>query len=108
MPLWVNAANAVVLTSEYEGLGLVALESLACDVPVLSTPVGIAPHAISGVEGCLVAPFAVEAWAAVAAQHLKAEDPRIAGRRRAESFAAGRMAERVVVAYRELLGSPAA
>jgi glycosyltransferase involved in cell wall biosynthesis len=104
MPLWVNAANAVVLTSDYEGLGLVALEALACDVPLLSTPVGIAPHAISGIPGCLVAPFEVGAWATVAAEHLEAEDPRVAGRERAESFAAGRMAERVVVAYRELLG----
>ncbi len=103
MPLWVNAANAVLLTSDYEGLGLVALESLACDVPVLSTPVGIAPHAISGVAGCLVAPFSVQSWSPIAAQHLDAEDPRIAGRRRAESFGAERMAARVLVAYRELL-----
>jgi teichuronic acid biosynthesis glycosyltransferase TuaC len=107
MPLWVNAANAVVRTSEYEGLGLVALESLACDVPVLSTPVGIAPHAIAGVSGCLVAPFAVEAWSAAAAPHLQTADPRISGRARAESFAADRMAERVIVAYRELLDSAA-
>ena len=111
MPLWVNAANAVLLTSEYEGLGLVALESLACDVPVLSTPVGIAPHAISGLRGCLVAPFATERWMEVLAPHLEAEDPRVAGRQRAESFSAERMAERVLVAYRELLagaeGGPA-
>ena len=108
MPLWVNASNAVVLTSDYEGLGLVALEALACDVPVLSTPVGIAPHALAGVPGCLVAPFAAEAWAAAAAPHLKAEDPRVAGRPRAESFGSGRMAERVVVAYREMLEPAAA
>ena len=103
MPLWVNAANAVLLTSDNEGLGLVALESLACDVPVLSTPVGIAPHAISGVAGSLVAPFSVEVWAEALAPHLAAKDPRVSGRRRAESFAAGRMAERVIVAYRDVL-----
>ncbi len=43
MPDWVNAANAVLVTSENEGFGLVAVEALACDVPVLSTPVGVAP-----------------------------------------------------------------
>ena len=49
MALWINAANAVLITSDYEGFGLAAVEALACDVPVLSTPVGIAPYALGGV-----------------------------------------------------------
>ncbi|HZE06511.1 MAG TPA: glycosyltransferase, partial [Solirubrobacteraceae bacterium] len=32
VPLWVNAANAVLVPSEREGFGLAALEALACDV----------------------------------------------------------------------------
>ncbi len=60
MPLWVNAANAVLVTSDYEGFGLAAIEALACDVPVLSTPVGIAPYALGGVRGALCAPFELE------------------------------------------------
>ena len=40
MPTWINAANAVLVTSDYEGFGMAAVEALACDVPVLSTPVG--------------------------------------------------------------------
>lgn len=103
MPLLVNAANAVLVTSDNEGFGLAALEALACDVPVLSTPVGIAPLLLGGVEGCLVAPFELEAWAATARAHLDAADPRIAGARRAHAFSARRMAERVLVTYRELL-----
>ena len=51
MPLWVNAANAVLVTSDYEGFGLACVEALACDVPVLSTPVGIAPFALAGIAG---------------------------------------------------------
>ena len=103
MPLWVNAANAVLLTSDNEGLGLVALESLACDVPVLSTPVGIAPHAISGLRGCLVAPYETDTWIEALSPHLQADDARVSGRQRAQSFSAERMAERVLIAYRELL-----
>ena len=57
MPLWVNAASAVLVTSENEGFGLACVEALACDVPVLSTPVGIAPHALAGLAGALCAPF---------------------------------------------------
>ena len=60
MPLWVNAANAVLVTSDYEGFGLACVEALACDVPVLSTPVGIAPFALAGVAGALCAPFDVD------------------------------------------------
>ena len=57
MPLWLNAANAVLVTSDYEGFGMAAVEALACEVPVLSTPVGIAPYALGGLDGCLCAPF---------------------------------------------------
>ncbi len=63
MPLWINAANAVLVTSDYEGFGMAAVEALACEVPVLSTDVGIAPYALGGIEGCLCAPFDVDAWA---------------------------------------------
>lgn len=103
MPLWMNAANAVVVTSDYEGFGMAAIEALACDVPVLSTPVGIAPYAVGGVEGCLCAPFDVEAWAAVARRHLEASDPRVQGAARAASLSAGAMAERVIEAYRAVV-----
>ncbi|HEY7152276.1 MAG TPA: glycosyltransferase [Solirubrobacterales bacterium] len=100
---WVNAANAVLITSDNEGFGLAAVEALACDVPVLSTPVGIAPTLLGGIHGCLVEPFDPERWAAVARSHLNVADSRIAGRERARWFAAEPMAERVATAYRELL-----
>ncbi len=104
MPLWLNAANAVLVTSDYEGFGLAAVEALACDVPVLSTPVGIAPYALGGVEGCLCAEFDPARWAPVARRHLEAEDPRAAGSERAASLSAARMAERVIEAYRDVTG----
>ena len=59
-PLWVNAANAVLMPSGHEGFGLAVLEALACDVPVLATPVGIHPDALRGVAGTLCAPFELE------------------------------------------------
>jgi glycosyltransferase involved in cell wall biosynthesis len=104
MPLWLNAADAVLVTSDNEGFGLVALEALACRVPVLSTPVGIAPHALGAVRGCLVAPFDVDRWLAVLRPHLRDGDPRVAGSATAAAFSAERMASRVLVAYREVLG----
>jgi teichuronic acid biosynthesis glycosyltransferase TuaC len=104
MPLWLNAANAVLVTSDYEGFGMAAIEALACDVPVLSTPVGIAPYALGGIDGCLSANFEVGAWETIARHHLETPDPRVAGAARAATLAAGPMAERVIEAYRAVVG----
>ena len=106
IPLMVNAANAVLVTSEREGFGLAPLEALACDVPVLATDVGVAPLVLDGVEGTLCAPFDPGAWAAALAPHLAAEDPRVDGRARARLFDRNRLAERVFRAYRDVAGGP--
>jgi len=106
MPVWINAADAVLVTSDYEGFGMAAVEALACEVPVLSTPVGIAPYALAGVDGCLCAPFDPVAWAAAARPHLDAPDPRVAGAERAASLSAARMAERAIEVYRDVSGIP--
>ncbi|MEO8092323.1 MAG: glycosyltransferase [bacterium] len=103
MPDWVNAAAAVLVTSDNEGFGLASVEALACDVPVLSRPVGIAPALLGGLEGCLVAPFDAGQWSRLARRHLDTPDPRVRGRARAEWFESRLMAERVLCAYRELL-----
>ncbi len=105
MPLWVNAANAVLVTSAYEGFGLACLEALACEVPVLSTPVGIAPFALTGVAGTLCAPFDLAVWTDAARPHLETPDPRVGGVTRAASLSAARMAERTIEAYRDVLGT---
>jgi teichuronic acid biosynthesis glycosyltransferase TuaC len=107
MPLWINAADAVLVTSDYEGFGMAAVEALACEVPVLSTPVGIAPYALAGIDGCLCADFDLASWEPVARRHLEAGDPRVAGAARAATLAAGPMAERVIEAYRAVIGDAA-
>jgi teichuronic acid biosynthesis glycosyltransferase TuaC len=105
MPLWVNAVNAVLVTSDYEGFGLVCLEALACDVPVLSTPVGIAPFALGGIAGTLCTPFEINPWATALRPHLEAADPRVEGASRAALFSSARMAERTIAAYRDVLAA---
>ncbi len=103
MPLWVNAANAVLVTSDHEGFGLACVEALACEVPVLSTPVGIAPWALAGVDGVLCAPYDATTWSEAARPHLAATDPRVDGAARAAALSAARMAERTIEAYRDVL-----
>jgi teichuronic acid biosynthesis glycosyltransferase TuaC len=103
VPLWVNAANAVLVPSEYEGFGLAVLEALACDVPVLATPVGVHPRALAGLAGTLCAPFDLGRWRVALEPHLAMADPRIVGRARAEPFAAGPLAAQLAAAWRALL-----
>jgi teichuronic acid biosynthesis glycosyltransferase TuaC len=103
VPLWINAANAVLVPSEHEGFGLAVLEALACDVPVLATPVGVHTEVLDGVEGALCEPFDTERWRAALGPHLRAADPRVQGRARAEPFSAENMARRVLAAWRAAL-----
>jgi teichuronic acid biosynthesis glycosyltransferase TuaC len=102
VPLMINAANAVVITSEREGFGLAVLEALACDVPALSTDVGVAPLALTGVPGTYVGPFDRDVWLAALRPHLDDPDPRVPGRARAALFESNRMAMRVFQAYRAI------
>lgn len=106
MSLWINAAHGVLVTSEYEGFGLACLESLACNVPVISTPVGIAPHALKNLPGTLSAEFDLKTWSDFASRLLEQDDPRIPGRPVAEALSADRMADRVALAYKEILMNP--
>lgn len=102
VPLWVNAANAVLVTSERESFGLATLEALACDVPVLSTPVGIAPQLIGSAPGCYCAPFDLRQWRAVLAPLLAEPNPRVPGRAIAETYSVTRMAARLKDAWADL------
>jgi len=100
VPRWINAANAVLVPSAREGFGLAVLESLACDVPVLATPVGVHAEALADISGTLCAPFELARWRSALAPLLEAADPRVDGRARAQRYSAVRMAERVAAAWR--------
>ena len=103
VPYWINAANAVIVPSQDEGMGLAVIEASACDVPAFGTPVGAHPVSLAGIEGSACLEWDAERWRAALRPHLAAEDPRVHGRPAAERFSADRMAARVVAAWRALL-----
>ncbi len=103
VPLWVNAANAVLCPADWETFGLACLEALACDVPVLARPTGVHAEALAGVAGTHCGEWDIQVWRRAVTPHLQAADPRVEGRRRALQYSASAMAERVAGAWRWLV-----
>lgn len=54
VPVWLNAADVILMTSRYEGSPNVVKEALACNRPVVSVPVGDVEERIRGVTECYV------------------------------------------------------
>jgi len=103
MALWFNAADAVVVTSEREGYGLVCVEALACDTPVFSTSVGIARELLPRVPGTFCAPFELDTWTSRLRTLLADADPHVAGREIARTHGLDFVAQRLLVLYRRLV-----
>ncbi len=55
VPVWLNASDALLLTSLQEGSPTVVKEALACGLPVVSVDVGDVAERIEGIEGCHLA-----------------------------------------------------
>ncbi len=107
------AADVVVLPSLAEGFPLAVLEAMACGKPVVASPVGGVPEAISdGITGLLVPPGDPQALAAAVAGLLREPDlmslmGRAARLRIAQRFSIGVFAAAVQRLYGDLLGATA-
>ena len=101
VPIWLNAADVVVLTSSREGSPNAVKEALACNVPVVSVDVGDVRERIEQIAGCYLA----EASPADLADKLRRvleRRRRIAGRERMSELAIERVADKLREIY-ELL-----
>jgi len=54
VPIWLNAADAVLLTSVQEGSPNIVKEALSCNRPVVAVDAGDVAERIAGVAGCYV------------------------------------------------------
>jgi glycosyltransferase involved in cell wall biosynthesis len=55
VPFYLNAADVLVLSSEYEGSVNIIKEGMACCVPIVSTDVGDVKENIYSTQGCYIA-----------------------------------------------------
>ena len=97
-----NACDALVLASDYEGSPTVIKEAMACNLPIVSVDVGDVAEVIAGVEGCYLCERTPEDLAAKL--HL-ALSPcrRTEGRRAIGSLSLDAIAARLVREYESVL-----
>lgn len=109
VPLLMASCDLFALASRWEGFGLVFAEAMAAARPVVATRVSAVPEVVEdGVTGLLVDPGDVAGMAAAIARVLS--DRPLAGRlgvagyrRVRERFAAPRMVDQTMAAYREVI-----
>jgi teichuronic acid biosynthesis glycosyltransferase TuaC len=97
MPLWMNAADVLLLTSISEGSPNVVKEAMACDLPVVSVDVGDVREVIAGTRHCRVCSAEPEDLERAIVDVIGALPDRSDGRQRTawldEDAVAGRLAE---------------
>lgn len=104
VPVWMSAADALILTSQSEGSPNVIKEAMASALPIVATPVGDVPERLSGVAGCHVCepdPDALAAALGQALDHGRSEEARAA----VGSLSAEAVGRRILGVYQTVLGS---
>ena len=103
VPLWMSACDALVFTSMQEGSPNAVKEALACDLPVVSVPVGDVAQRIRGVAGCELCPDEEPESIAAALERVLRRGARAAGRAAVQDLDERRLAQQVIDVYRSVL-----
>jgi len=103
MPLYMNACDVLICTSSQEGSPNMVKEALACELPVVSVPVGDVALRLGGIAGCeLCADDRPETLAAALARVLR-RDARINSRDTVAELDERRLARQVIEIYHSVL-----
>lgn len=101
VPLWLNAADVLLLCSVHEGSPNIVKESLACECPVVSTDVGDVAERIEGIAGCYLCDRTAESLAGgLGAVHRRSA--RLRCRSQIASISTEAIARRVESVYRDI------
>ncbi len=102
MPLFMQAANVLGLTSRYEGSPMVIKEAMACNLPIVATDVGDVAQVIGETAGCYLCAPTVASVAEQLAQALAFGGP-TDGRTRIRHLSGDGAARQVLDVYREVI-----
>lgn len=98
MPYYMNASDALLVTSARESGPMVVREAAACNVPVVSTDVGFAADALAGVADSHIATSESDLVAHL--ESVLGGDGRSDARQTVDTLGLDRMAEQLVETYR--------
>lgn len=105
IPLYMNAIDFHLMSSDYEGSPNSVKECMCCNTPVVSTDVGNVREMIGDIDGCeVVDEFTAEALAAAADRVLRRKEP-FCGREQflAKGYGMDAVAERLENIYKSIL-----
>jgi glycosyltransferase involved in cell wall biosynthesis len=105
IPLYMSACDALVFTSMQEGSPNVVKEALACDLPVVSVPVGDVAVRLQGIEGCELCKDDTPETIAAALGRVLSRKGRIAGREAVKSLDENVTTSRVLNIYKSVLAA---
>jgi glycosyltransferase involved in cell wall biosynthesis len=104
IPDYLAASSLHLLTSDFEGSPNSVKECIACNVPVVSTPVGNVEFLIGDIDGCYVSgTFDPEELALLSDKALKSENYSSREFIGKKGLDLGTVAERLIGVYREML-----
>jgi teichuronic acid biosynthesis glycosyltransferase TuaC len=92
-----NAVDAVLLTSDWEGSPVAVKEALACATPVVAVPAGDVPDVLAGLPGCAIVPRDPGLLADAVLTAITVRDDTL--RRRALDFSYDRVAAQILEVY---------
>jgi teichuronic acid biosynthesis glycosyltransferase TuaC len=104
IPVYMNAADCLLVTSRTEGSPTVVQEAMACNLPVVSVDVGDVRERLAGVTHCAVLPSRDPAALGAAVAALLRKPDRSDGRRHAAALSVEAIAARLTDFYGTLLG----
>jgi glycosyltransferase involved in cell wall biosynthesis len=103
VPVYMNACDAFLLTSDGEGSPMVIKEAMSCNMPVVSTAVGDVEDVIGGVEGCFICTQDPEDVADKVLRSLTFDKDNEARRERIRPMELSAIARRIVGVYEDAL-----
>ncbi|MGC2474308.1 MAG: glycosyltransferase [Candidatus Sulfotelmatobacter sp.] len=102
MPFYLNAADCLLVTSDWEGSPNIVKEALACNLPVVSVDVGDVPERLSEVIPSRIAERSPEALARCLTEVLQ-ENRRSNGREKIVPLSDTAIADKILEVYRHVI-----